>query len=380
MQRHDGTEVAVASESVLCEGDHEIESIGVRRWKLQKVLYEAVMEEDIPIHFGKKTIAVKTSDQRADGLTEISFEDGTKRLTQVLFGVDGAKSRVREEVLPGDKGKISYTGTTCLMGMAVRGREERGICMTSSSTTKCHGYYFPTGEDEQCFQIYFPIPKDEANPGNWGTLSEGVCKEECRKLAERLANDGWDAKYLEPLHHVTKAIRIGFCLMDEHLEHFAYGPNKRVVLLGDAAHPPIPYLGQGAQQGLEDVGVLVELLKKICLDDNGSLDLTRFSDAMTLYEKMRIPRTSDLIDQGTHVGALQQKRATCEKYNRVKEQLIQRDVFFHETLPVMFVGAKYDYKQDVHDVLEGTPDFPSTTEREDQSSQPTASMNLSVKA
>ena len=333
-----------------------------------------------------------TSDKRSDGLTKILFEDGTSRLTQVLFGADGSKSIVRREVVPNDQGNISYTGTTCLMGLAARGRSEPGICMPISTTTRCHACYFPTGENEQCFQIYFPIPKDEADPGNWGTLSQAVGKEECYRLAQRLADDGWDPKYLEPLLHVTKAIRIGFCTMDTHLERFSYGPNNRVVLVGDAAHPPVPHLGQGAQQGLEDAGILVELLKTICIDTSGHLDLTQFANAMKLYDKMRVPRTTELVDQGTFVGAMQQKRADCERYNRVKEQLIQRDVFFHETMPVMFVGAAYDYRKDVQDMLKlelfdpNIKDIASTKKEEGPvdpfrlSTQPTVPANVTTEA
>ena len=74
--------------------------------------------------------------------------------------------------------------------------------------------------------------------------------------------------------------------MDTHLERFSYGPNNRVVLVGDAAHPPVPHLGQGAQQGLEDAGILVEILKTICIDTNGHLDLTQFANAMKLYNNV----------------------------------------------------------------------------------------------
>ena len=42
------------------------------------------------------------------------------------------------------------------------------------------------------------------------------------------------------------------------------GANGRVVLLGDAAHPPVPYIGQGAMMAIEDVGVLTHLLRHYC--------------------------------------------------------------------------------------------------------------------
>ena len=57
----------------------------------------------------------------------------------------------------------------------------------------------------------------------------------------------------------------------------------RVVLLGDAAHPPLQYMAQGACIALEDAVTLREALK------NSDRDIER---AFRLYEKSRIPRTA----------------------------------------------------------------------------------------
>ena len=57
-------------------------------------------------------------------------------------------------------------------------------------------------------------------------------------------------------------------------------------------------------------------------------------------------------------GEMRQKRADNKKYNQVKEELIKRDVFFHETTMEMFPGATYDYRQDVKRVLDEEPLLP----------------------
>jgi 2-polyprenyl-6-methoxyphenol hydroxylase-like FAD-dependent oxidoreductase len=284
------------------------------------------------------------------------FEDGTRRLTKVLFGADGSRSQVREEVA-GKTSKLRYTGVTCLMGTADLPRESRGICFPSSITTKCHGCFFPTSEKEQCFQFHFPLPAEDthAQGGGWGTLSENVGKEECGKLAAKLREDGWDEKYLGALENVRMAIKIGFSLLEPQLKHFVYGPQGRVVLLGDAAHPQVPYIGQGAQQGIEDAGVIMMLLKNLCVDGKGNFSLTNFGPAMDIYQKMRLPRTAEILNNAKIQGRMQQKRADSVTYNRCKEELIKRDVFFHETMPVMFPGARYDYKAAVENVLKEKP-------------------------
>ena len=182
-ERHDGTEVAVAEENVLSDRNDNMQTIGIRRWRLQKVLYETACDLGIPIHFAKRTKSVHS---RPDGTVEIAFEDGTTRLTQILFGADGSKSKVRESVVECGA-KLEYTGVTCLMGIAEDTRcNARGICLPSSSTSHCHGAFFPTGEYEQCFQFHFPVKTEEADEGNWSQMSQNVGREECEKLADKL--------------------------------------------------------------------------------------------------------------------------------------------------------------------------------------------------
>lgn len=236
--RHDGTEIAAAKEDELTGGERDLSSIGIRRWKLQKVLYNAAIKMGIPFHFSKGTKDVIVLE---DGSVEVVFGDGSRRRTQLLFGCDGAHSGVRNAVAA-NATTLSYTGITCLMGISNCPSKVEGISFPSSHTTGCHSVYFPTGPNEQCFQVHWNIPTKDANSSNWGNLTDAMSKKECADLAKRLEEDGWDQIYSEPLYHVTHAVRVGFALMDPRLEHWAFGKNKRIVLIGDAAHPPVPYM------------------------------------------------------------------------------------------------------------------------------------------
>jgi salicylate hydroxylase len=147
-ERHDGTEIATASEDALSDGDSDLNSIGIRRWRLQKVLYEAVIEAGIEVHFSKATRNVIERDE--DDLIEVVFADGTRRLTNVLFGVDGGRSVVRE-IVAASSTELKYTGVTCLMGISDCPSQRQGINFPSSTVSQFHAVYFPTGENEQCF-------------------------------------------------------------------------------------------------------------------------------------------------------------------------------------------------------------------------------------
>lgn len=148
-ERHDGTEIATASEDVLHEGDEELCSFGIRRWRLQKVLYEAVIAAGIPVYFGKETNGVI---EHEDGIIEVLFADGTSRRTELLLAADGGKSAVRQIVANGEV-ELEYTGVTCLMGISDCPSPRVGISFPSSSVSNFHACYFPTGENEQCFQV-----------------------------------------------------------------------------------------------------------------------------------------------------------------------------------------------------------------------------------
>lgn len=359
---HDGADTIItAEESVLSQGQDELESIGISRWRLQQVLLDHARLQGISIHLNMTVVDIVTKkDDENNELVDITFRDGTHRKTRLLFGADGTHSIVRELVTrsssssstassSSSSSKLEYSGVTCVMGLASCPKEEQGICSPSAMTTKCHAVFFPTGDNEQCFQFYFPVSHEQSDPGNWGTLSDAVGKEECQTLAQRLRDDGWEERYLQPLEQMTRSVRIGFCSLQPYLETWVSNHNK-CVLVGDAAHPPLPYTGQGAQMGLEDAGTVALLLKAYCLEPDGSLNLLdddqhdNLKRAMHMYEQLRIPRTREVHQCAIQLGDRQQKRADNRNYARKQRMMIQRQVFFHETLPEMLPGATFDYR------------------------------------
>lgn len=352
--RHDGTEVACAREDALVD-ETELQSIGIRRWKLQKALLDHAKASGITVRFNMRTEAVTPLD---NGAVEVKFADGTTRTARVVFGADGLKSKVREAVV----GPLAaeFTGVTCLMGAAKVPRPVRGICFPSSSTTKNHACYYPTGNCEQIFQLYFPAEtKDEA----WGTLSPEEGRRECAELAEKLEADGWDAAFLAPLKAAESVIRVGL-FSREPLDSWACA-SGRIILLGDAAHPPVPYIGQGAMMAMEDVGVLSLMLQHFCCAGGfGPFDPTadNLTKATELYQAMRIPRTRHVLGSSHTLGKTQQQRANSWLYNVQREWTIRLQVALYGTLPIMKPGAMYDFANDVASHVEAAENGVSVEE------------------
>ena len=65
------------------------------------------------------------------------------------------------------------------------------------------------------------------------------------------------------------------------------GAPRRAVLIGDAAHPMLPYMAQGAAVAVEDGAVLAR-----ALDQAGAIP-----DALALYESHRKPRARRVVDE-----------------------------------------------------------------------------------
>ena len=74
----------------------------------------------------------------------------------------------------------------------------------------------------------------------------------------------------------------------------------RVTLLGDAAHPTTPTLGQGAGMAIEDGVVLGRELSALAsLSAPGSVQA-----ALDSYERKRIPRTSQIVNRSAWLAKL----------------------------------------------------------------------------
>lgn len=75
-----------------------------------------------------------------------------------------------------------------------------------------------------------------------------------------------------------------WALIDRAPEH--RWSRERMTLLGDAAHPMLPFLAQGASQAIEDAAVLAKTLA------NAKPDTASIRTALSVYDRARISRTA----------------------------------------------------------------------------------------
>ena len=70
-----------------------------------------------------------------------------------------------------------------------------------------------------------------------------------------------------------------------------------VALVGDACHPTLPHLAQGAAQAIEDAVVLGVILSRLADASNDSIH-----KALRVYEKVRKERAETLVELAAQSG------------------------------------------------------------------------------
>ncbi|MGY2060301.1 FAD-dependent monooxygenase, partial [Nocardia gipuzkoensis] len=79
----------------------------------------------------------------------------------------------------------------------------------------------------------------------------------------------------------------------------------RVVVIGDAAHPMVPAMGQGANMALEDAVVLAEYLRE-----------TDVAQGLRNFAEVRSPRTTEVVLQSRRQGEFDQGAGRVEAFLR----------------------------------------------------------------
>lgn len=200
----------------------------------------------------------------------LRFADGTSADADIVIAADGVRSPLRTAIL----GERPPRFTNRIAYRAVVSRERVGEPELDDSC-KWWGpdrhivHYYVSGGREIAFTT--SVPDADWNVESWS--AEG----DVATFQEAFAD--FHPRVQKITHAVDTVHRWGINTHDP-LPTWHAG---NVVLIGDAAHPVTPYMGQGAALAMEDAVVLSRSL----LD--GSDDVTR---AIERFESARIERTS----------------------------------------------------------------------------------------
>lgn len=255
---------------------------GVRRTELIKALIDTAEAQGIPIRWDHRLTDIEQTDTGVKAI----FANGFIDTGAFLVGCDGLHSAARK-VLFGEE-PISFLGMT----------QTGGISPTPSDMADRARVINWCGNGAH--MLSYPISKTHTS---WAiTLRGGEARESWRAIDQhevetirRTPIAQWRYGASKLIETSEKIVKYG--LYDRpKLDSWHKG---RVVLLGDAAHPTPPHLGQGANQTFEDIYYLTRLLGAHpgAAEDNATLE-----KVFTEYEQVRIPRSSMLIEMARNQG------------------------------------------------------------------------------
>ena len=227
---------------------------------------------------------------RATGYAESSagvrldFAGGASAQGDMLVGADGIRSAIREQIA--GPTPVVYTGYVAWRLTVPRSRLPEGL-MDKVGVVWCgpknHAvvYWLCSGN----VLNFVGIPeRDEWEEESWTQ----------RRPWEDLKADyaGWHPKVQSILDAADRNECYRWALNNR--KPIFNWSTERATLLGDAAHPTLPFLAQGAVMAIEDAAVLARALE-------GSSGVTQ---AIGLYQRNRTARTARIVNESTEHGGL----------------------------------------------------------------------------
>jgi 2-polyprenyl-6-methoxyphenol hydroxylase-like FAD-dependent oxidoreductase len=258
-------------------------SIAIHRARLQAVLLEALGAGRVELG------ATVEGFDASDAGVSLRLADGRRLEGAALVGADGLRSVVRAQ-LHGDVEPV-YAGYTTWRGIAKDPGLEPGHAGEMWGRGQRFGFVGVGFGEVYWFAV------EDAPPG--GRDVPGRVRSD---LLERFAGFGGPARAL--LEGTDEAAIVRTDIADRPpLGRWGKG---RVSLLGDAAHPMTPNLGQGGGQAIEDAIVLADALA-------GARDVEA---ALRAYEDRRAERARWFVLQSRSVGRVAQARGRVRGWLR----------------------------------------------------------------
>ena len=269
-------------------------SYSIIRKDLMNILIQRTIELNIKVHYGHNVIKISNE----NSITEVHFSNGIMIQPNIIIGADGRMKSLARKYVSGNNSPI-YQGFINWIGVI----EHESVNFAELSVSD----YWGVGER---FGIV-PVSKTKAYWAG-GAVSKKINKINPNKYKIELNSifSGWP-DIIAKVINGTPQSRINKIYVHDHDPINLWHKNN-LVLLGDAAHSPLPTSGQGACQALEDAWHLTKFLK-----DNTN-DIGK---AFMLFTELRKSKTSGITMGGRQLASsiFNKDEAFCKQRNIVSK-------------------------------------------------------------
>jgi salicylate hydroxylase len=222
--------------------------------------------------------------QQPGGVT-VSDAQGGQHEGLALIGADGVKSAVRQQTV-GDAPRVSgHVVYRAVVEAADFPADLRWNAASIWVGPNCHLVHYPLrGGAQYNVVVTFHSRESETWGVRDGSFDEvqsyfgGICDRARQLITLPKSWKRWATADRDPIAQWT---------------------HGRCTLLGDAAHPTLQYLAQGACMALEDA---VTLGQALAVQDD--TDAQRFERAFALYERARVARTARIVLSAREMGRI----------------------------------------------------------------------------
>ena len=259
----------------------------IHRADLHTALYNACKDINVSIHLGQ---SIQSYLQTPQNLT-IQFDNDASLETDVLIGADGIKSKVQACML--GQTPAAFTGQVAWRGVVEASKLPKGLVKPNANLwvgpDKHFVSYYLRGGDLVNFVAV--QERNDWQKESWnepGDISE---------LRDTFA--GWHPEVTELLAATESCFL--WALFDR--QPLSQWTDRNVALLGDACHPMLPFLAQGAAMAIEDSYALA-----YCLESDNNTQT-----ALQTYQNIRLPRTRNIQHNARKNAALYHMSSPIEK-------------------------------------------------------------------
>jgi salicylate hydroxylase len=241
------------------------------------------------------------------------FANGATAEADVVIGADGIRSVIQRAIglqsQPRSEGTMAYRGLVPVERLPWASELRDPLLWLGSGRSFL---LYPVARGKLINMVAF-VPSDSDKEESWSAPGD------LNALAAEY--EGWDQRVQDVIRSLDETFRWG--IYDR--APLPYWSKGCVTLMGDAAHPMVPHVGQGAGQSIEDAFTLAVLLEKCNKDEVG--------ERLKLYELLRLPRTSKIQAFARAAGKLYRSEhdSPAEKALRLREWMAQGQwIFEHD--------------------------------------------------